>query len=322
MHRTAIFLATACVIASSSAIAQTSQGTLQAQAGPGEFVVYFDLGQTRLDSEDLTVIASAAEEFRRTGATRVVVRGHTDTSGSADLNRTLSERRARSVAEELALQGVPADAITTDAAGETALAVETGDEVVEANNRRVEIAIEEPAPAPAPAPAPVAEPTPAPAPPVVAAAPEEREPDVDRGIFTLGAYYGFNMRDEGDDDGDDDGRSHLAGLNLSFDYLLTDWLSVGAEQAAFYNFGTDDDGFGGRTAAGVNFTLGNLAVIPYVGANIGYIYGSGIEDDYFAGPEIGIALGPVNAKLAYDMPFDRSWDEGIVSATVGLGIRF
>jgi hypothetical protein len=319
MHRIAAVFAAVGTIVSSSALAQSS-GTLLAQAGPGEFVVYFDLGQARLDSEDLTVIASAAEEFRRTGATRVVVRGHTDTSGSADLNRALSERRARSVAEELARQGVPADAITTDAAGETALAVETGDEVAEANNRRVEIDVEEPAPPPPPAP--VAEPTPEPAPPVVAAAPEEREPDVDRGVFSLGAYYGYNLQDEGDDDGDEDGTSHLAGLNLSFDYRLTDWLSLGAEQAAFYNFGTDDDGFGGRTAASVDFTLGNFAVIPYVGANIGYIYGSGIEDDYFAGPEIGIAFGPVNAKLAYDMPFDRGWDEGIVSATVGLGIRF
>jgi hypothetical protein len=321
MQRTAILLAAGCVIGSSGALAQTSDGTQLAQGAPGELVVYFDLGEATLDSEDLTVIATAAEEFRRTGATRLVVRGHTDTSGSADLNRALSERRARSVSDELVRQGVPADAITTDAAGETALAVQTGDEVVEANNRRVEIDIEEPPPPP-PAPAPVAEPTPAPAPPVVAAAPEEREPDVDRGVFSLGAYYGHNLRDEGDDDGDEDGSSHLAGLNLSFDYRLTDWLSLGAEQAAFYNFGTDDDGFGGRTAASVDFTLGNFAIIPYVGANIGYIYGSGIEEDYFAGPEIGIAFGPVSAKLAYDMPFDRSWDEGIVSATVGLGVRF
>src|SRR5687768_4834626 len=215
MHRIAAVFAAVGTIVSSSALAQSS-GTLLAQAGPGEFVVYFDLGQARLDSEDLTVIASAAEEFRRTGATRVVVRGHTDTSGSSDLNRALSERRARSVAEELARQGVPADAITTDAAGETALAVETGDEVAEANNRRVEIDVEEPAPPPPPAP--VAEPTPEPAPPVVAAAPEEREPDVDRGVFSLGAYYGYNLQDEGDDDGDEDGTSHLAGLNLSFDY--------------------------------------------------------------------------------------------------------
>jgi hypothetical protein len=293
---------------------------LLAQA-PGEHVVYFDLGEARLDSEDLGVISAAADEFRRTGATRVTVRGHTDTTGSPDLNRSLSERRARAVADELARQGVPSDAITTDAVGETRLVVQTGDEVPEASNRRVEIDIEEPAPAPAPAPAP--EPTPAPAPPVVAAAPEpEPEREVDRAIFSLGAYYGHNLRDEGDDDGDEDGRSHLAGLNLSFDYLLSDWIGLGLEQAAFYNFGTDDDGFGGRSAAGVNFTLGNLAIIPYVGANVGYIYGKGIENDFFAGPEVGLALGPITAKLAYDMPFDRSWEEGIISATLGLGLRF
>lgn len=320
MQRSALLAAAGWVLVSSGALAQTSDDTQLAQGAPGELVVYFDLGEATLDSEDLTVIATAAEEFRRTGATRLVVRGHTDTSGSADLNRALSERRARSVSDELVRQGVPADAITTDAAGETALAVQTGDEVVEANNRRVEIDIEEPPPPP-PAPAPVAEPTPEPAPPVVAAAPEEPEEE-DRSFFSLGAYYGYNLQDEGSDDGDDDGTSHLAGLNLSYTYALTDWMGLGLEQAVFYNFGTDDDGIGGRTAAGLNFGLLDWDVIPYVGANIGYIYGSGIEDDYFAGPEIGIALGPVNAKLAYDMPFDRSWDDGIVSATIGLGVRF
>ena len=157
---------------------------------------------------------------------------------------------------------------------------------------------------------------------MVAAAPEPEEREVDRAVFSLGAYYGFNLQDEGGDDGGDDNTSHLAGLNLSFDYLLTEWVSFGAEQAVFYNFGTDDDGVGGRTAGGFDFILRGLGVVPYVGANIGYIYGSGIEDDYFAGPEIGLVLGPVNAKIAYDMPFDRGWDDGIVSATVGLGVRF
>jgi hypothetical protein len=318
MHRTAFLLAAGCALVSSGASAQTSDGTVLAQAAPGEFVVLFDIGEASLDADDLTVVTSAASEFRRTGATRVVVRGHTDTSGSAELNQALSERRARAVADELIRQGVPADAISTDAAGETALAVQTGDEVVEANNRRVEIAIEEPPPPPPPAP--VAEPTPEPAPPVVAAAPEEPDEDEDRSFFSLGAYYGYNLRDDADEDGD--GTSHLAGLNLSYTYALTDWMGVGLEQAVFYNFGTDDDGIGGRSAAGLNFGLLDWDVIPYVGGNIGYIYGSGIEDDFFAGPEIGLALGPVSAKVAYDMPFGRSWDDGIVSTTIGLGLRF
>ncbi|HVG82604.1 MAG TPA: OmpA family protein [Methylomirabilota bacterium] len=317
MQRTAILLAAGGALFGSGALAQTSEGTLLAQAAPGEFVVLFDLGQASLDAEDLTVVSSAAAEFRRTGSTRVVVRGHTDTSGSAELNRALSERRARAVADELVRQGVPTDAITTDAAGETALAVQTGDDVVEANNRRVEIDIEEPPPPP---PAPVAEPTPEPAPPVVAAAPEEPDEEEDSNFFSLGAYYGYNLRDDADEDGD--GTSHLAGLNLSYTYALTDWMGLGLEQAVFYNFGTEDDGFGGRSAAGLNFGLLDWDVIPFVGGNIGYIYGSGIEDDFFAGPEIGLALGPVNAKVAYDMPFGRSWDDGVVSATLGLGLRF
>jgi hypothetical protein len=317
MQRTAILLAAGGALFGSGALAQTSDGTLLAQAAPGEFVVLFDLGQASLDADDLTVVSSAAAEFRRTGATRVVVRGHTDTSGSAEVNQALSERRARAVADELVRQGVPADAITTDAAGETALAVQTGDEVVEANNRRVVIDIEEPPP---PTPAPVAEPTPEPAPPVVAAAPEEPDEEEDSNFFSLGAYYGYNLRDDADEDGD--GTSHLAGLNLSYTYALTDWMGLGLEQAVFYNFGTEDDGFGGRSAAGLNFGLLDWDVIPFVGGNIGYIYGSGIEDDFFAGPEIGLALGPVNAKVAYDMPFGRSWDDGVVSATLGLGLRF
>jgi hypothetical protein len=143
----------------------------------------------------------------------------------------------------------------------------------------------------------------------VAAAPEpEPEREEDRSFFTLGAFYGYNLQDDADDSRE--GSSHLGGLNLSYTYAVTDWMGLGLEQAGFYNWGTEDDGFGGRTAAGLNFGILDWDVIPYVGANIGYIYGSGIEDDFFAGPEIGIAVGWFNAKVAYDMPFGRAADGG------------
>ena len=321
MHRSTIVAAAAGFLATTSAFAQNSEaqdadGTLLAQAAPGEHVVYFNVGEATLDPQDLTVITTAADEFRSTGATRVVVRGHTDTTGGADRNLALSERRAQSVADELVRQGVPADAITTDAAGEAQLIVQTGDETPEATNRRVEIDIEAPAPVPEPAPAP--EPTPAP----VVEATSEPEPaeDEDRSFFSLGAFYGYNLQDDADDSRE--GSSHLGGLNLSYTYAVTDWMGLGLEQAGFYNWGTEDDGFGGRTAAGLNFGILDWDVIPYVGANIGYIYGSGIEDDFFAGPEIGIALGWFNAKVAYDMPFGHAADEGIIATTIGLGVNF
>jgi hypothetical protein len=38
----------------------------------------------------------------------------------------------------------------------------------------------------------------------------------------------------------------------------TDWLGLGLEQAGFYQFGTEDDGFGGRTGSGSRLHLQNL----------------------------------------------------------------
>jgi hypothetical protein len=301
------------LLASAPAWGQTST-TTATQTQEGRYVVYFPTGSAKLDPEAMSVIAAAADDYRRVGSTRITVRGHTDTTGSPQRNEALSERRAKAVADELTRHGVPASAITTEGVGETDLAVQTGDQVAERQNRRVNIAVEQPAPPP---PAPVPAPAPAPTPPPAVAAAPQPEPQAERrGIFSLGGYYGYDMGDKGGQ------HSHLAGLNLSFDYRLTDWISLGLEQAGFYHFGTDDEGLGGRSAAGIDFTFGTLSFLPYVGGNFGYLYGSGIEDDFFAGPEIGLAFGPLTAKVAYDMPFNQSVDDGVISATIGLGIRF
>ena len=299
-----------------AAYAQQPGGLGAVQGERGRYVVLFGLDSAAVDAEAHQVIRAAADDYRRTGAARVTVSGHTDTSGSADYNKALSERRAAAVAEELSGLGVPPAAITRAAGlGETEPLVPTGDGVREPRNRRVEIELERPPPPPVaepPPPAPAVEPAP------VAAAPAEPAQERRRGLFSLGALYGFNLLDEGAVDEDE---SHLAGLNLSFDYAITDWVALSLEQAGFYHF-SEDEGLGGRSAAGLNFTLGLTDVVPYIGGNIGYIYGSGIDDDWFAGPEVGLNLGPLNAKVAYDIPFGRDLGEGIILTTVGLGIQF
>jgi hypothetical protein len=277
--------------------------------------VYFALGSSTLDSEGLAVVREAAAEFQRTGSADVSVRGYADTSGSSDFNQALSERREQAVANELVRLGVPADAIMGQAFGETNLAVPTADGVPEAENRRVDIVIEQP-PAPVVAePAPVApEPEPAPEPAMAAGVSQVLE----RGLFSVGPFYGYNLEDE------EGGKSHLAGINLSFDYAVLPWLGLGLEQAGFYHFSTDDEGIGGRTAGSVNFLLGRQGddIVPYIGGNIGALYGNGFDDDFFAGPEIGISAGKFHAKIAYDIPFNRDLDEGIIATTIGVGFRF
>lgn len=314
MKRLMVMAAVGLFFATSAALAeQPSSSTQLAQTQPGRFVVFFDLGSSTLDADALAVVRQAASEFQRTGSAEISVRGHTDTSGSASFNQTLSERREQAVTDELVRLGVPADAITGQAFGETDLAVPTPDGVREAQNRRVEINVEQPAPVVAePAPAPAPEPEPAPAPEPMAAAATMLE----RGNFSVGAFYGFNLEDE---EGE---TSHLGGINLSADYAVLPWLGLGAEQAGFFHFGTESEGFGGRTAASVDFLLGGGSFVSHVGGNIGYLYGAGIDDDFFAGPEIGISAGKFRAKVAYDIPFNRDLDEGIIAATIGVGIRF
>ncbi|WP_156447819.1 OmpA family protein, partial [Caulobacter sp. CCH5-E12] len=106
-----------------------------------EFVVYFPFDQYVLTPEAQAVVQQAAEYAKGGNATRVVVTGHTDTSGSDAYNRKLSERRARAVADGLVGMGLNATTVAVDWKGESAPAVATGDGVKEPLNRRSTVSI-------------------------------------------------------------------------------------------------------------------------------------------------------------------------------------
>ena len=106
-----------------------------------EFIVYFPFDQSVLTPEAQSVVSEAAKYSNDGHATKIVVVGHTDTSGSPKYNAKLSERRARAVADALASQGVPTTALAVDWKGESAPAVATGDGVKEPLNRRSTISI-------------------------------------------------------------------------------------------------------------------------------------------------------------------------------------
>ena len=243
------------------------------------------------------------------------VQGHTDTLGPKDYNQRLSERRKQAVIDELVRLGVPVSSINGSAYGETRLAVPTDDNVYEQQNRRVDIQVVQPPPPPPPAPAP------APQPPVVEAPPPPPPPAPKLGLLSAGLFYGHNFEN------DSGGQSELIGLNLGLDYNVLPWVSVGLEQAGFYHFETRDDGPGGRSAFSLDLapfteTAGGVELVPHIGGNIGYLYGDGIDDDFFAGPEIGVRAGIFNAKVAYDIPWNRDLDQGIVNVTLGVGFPF
>lgn len=99
-------------------------------------MVYFPFNESVLTTDAQSVVQAAANYALQGNATRLVVVGHTDTSGSVKYNLALSERRAKVVADSLVGLGVNKEKIGVDWKGKSDLAVPTPNGVKEPLNRR------------------------------------------------------------------------------------------------------------------------------------------------------------------------------------------
>ena len=109
---------------------------------PPSFMVFFDWDRANLSAQALTTIKQAAGAYKAKGNARITATGHTETSGTEAYNMALSLRRANAVKDALVREGVPATAIAVVGRGEQGLLVQTGPNVREPQNRRVEIVIQ------------------------------------------------------------------------------------------------------------------------------------------------------------------------------------
>jgi outer membrane protein OmpA-like peptidoglycan-associated protein len=82
--------------------------------------IRFDTGSAALDTRDRRELDRAARLLLRNPSVRVVVVGHTDTSGDANTNLALGLARARAVELYLEGRGVPENAVMSTTAGESA----------------------------------------------------------------------------------------------------------------------------------------------------------------------------------------------------------
>lgn len=87
------------------------------------------------------VLNSVAEVLYKYQDTRLVVEGHTDSTGDASYNYGLSERRANSVANYLSLQGVDRNRVVSQGYGEDRPLASNESTSGRAQNRRVELQI-------------------------------------------------------------------------------------------------------------------------------------------------------------------------------------
>jgi outer membrane protein OmpA-like peptidoglycan-associated protein len=108
---------------------------------PVSFIVYFVFDKDELTAESRAQFDRIKAALATRPAPQLVVIGHTDRVGALPYNDALSLQRAQTVRAALIEAGIEAGRIAVAGRGEREPAVETGDEVANERNRRVEIMV-------------------------------------------------------------------------------------------------------------------------------------------------------------------------------------
>jgi outer membrane protein OmpA-like peptidoglycan-associated protein len=103
--------------------------------------VTFDVGSYTLKPEFRATLDDVAASMVKYPNSLIDVYGHTDSTGSDAFNQTLSENRARTVANYLTSRGVAAARIRSQGYGETMPVADNATDEGRRKNRRVEIKI-------------------------------------------------------------------------------------------------------------------------------------------------------------------------------------
>ena len=101
----------------------------------------FAVGSANLNAGAFDEISRVSRVLNQYPDTSIQVAGHTDSTGSEQTNKTLSENRADNVKNALVGQGVHPNRISTLGFGETAPIADNGTEAGRQLNRRVVITI-------------------------------------------------------------------------------------------------------------------------------------------------------------------------------------
>jgi hypothetical protein len=123
-------------------------------------------------------------------------------------------------------------------------------------------------------------------------------------------------------------------LSVSVGYFLTKEFEVLLRQGfSRLDAPAGGDTWAGSTAVAIDyhFDLGNWQ--PFIGWQLGFLYGSAVRDTFFTGPEVGVKyfINPstfVFGMVQYDIFFrssrdiERRWDDGRFLYSLGLGVQF
>jgi outer membrane protein OmpA-like peptidoglycan-associated protein len=103
--------------------------------------IYFDFDKTTLKTESFVELNKVVDLLKQNPSLEIEIEGHTDSKGSDQYNKDLSQGRAQSVVDYIASQNISKSRLTAKGFGESKPIDTNETEEGKANNRRVEFTI-------------------------------------------------------------------------------------------------------------------------------------------------------------------------------------
>lgn len=116
---------------------------LAVEPAPSEkFILYFESGTASLRADSESAISAIVAAVGRRAAVAIAISGHTDATGSDQVNDQLALARAEKVRELLVQQGVAPVLLSVSSHGKGNPAIPSAEGVAEPRNRRVEVIVQ------------------------------------------------------------------------------------------------------------------------------------------------------------------------------------
>ena len=133
---------------------------------------------------------------------------------------------------------------------------------------------------------------------------------------------------------DKDFNTNTFGTTGELGWFLSDHFELGVRQSInVLALDNQDDHWSGATRGFADYNFGQGSIVPYLGANIGGIYGEDVHDTGAAGLEGGLKFYVkdktfIALQIEYDFLFDNAsdvdnqFDDGAYFYQLGIGFNF
>ena len=153
----------------------------------------------------------------------------------------------------------------------------------------------------------------------------ERAPEFQKGNRTL-ALSGSGSSDKDFD-------TSTASIQLGLGWLVADNVAAGVRQGIGFADVSGRDAWNGSTRVGLDYFLNVGRCKPFVGANLGYLYGDTVKEQFIAGPDVGVRhfvndTTFINMVVEYQFLFEdadqaeESYNDGRFVYALGMGVKW